>query len=104
MCLGYAHTQLSSIYLLSTFGASHVRKNTRLSTPAQLQCSRSGAWEPGNEATHDIVLPPLGTTSLYYMYMENQVTEVISSVRPPGFLHTHLMNYLVSPTHSNYAT
>ena len=25
-------------------------KNTGLSTPAQLQCSRSGAWEPGNEA------------------------------------------------------
>ena len=22
-----------------------------ISTPAQLQCSRSGAWEPGNEAT-----------------------------------------------------
>ena len=51
MRLGYAHAQLSSLYLLSTFGTSHVRKNTRLSTPAQLQCSRSGAWEPGNEAT-----------------------------------------------------
>ena len=24
------------------------------STPAQLQCSRSGAWEPGNEATRRI--------------------------------------------------
>ena len=50
LSLGYAHTQLSSLYLLSTFTASHVRKNTRFSTPAQLQCSRSGAWEPGNEA------------------------------------------------------
>jgi len=29
----------------------HVTKNTRLSTPAQLQCSRSGAWEPGNEVS-----------------------------------------------------
>jgi len=42
--------KLSSLYLLSTFGTFHVTKNTRLSTPAQLQCSRSGAWEPGNEA------------------------------------------------------
>ena len=25
-------------------------KNTRLSTPAQLQCLHSGAWESGNEA------------------------------------------------------
>ena len=35
---------------MSIFTASHVRKNTRLSTPVQLQCLRSGAWEPGNEA------------------------------------------------------
>ena len=27
-----------------------MRKNTRLSPPAQLQCSHSGAEEPGNEA------------------------------------------------------
>ena len=26
------------------------KKNTRLSTPAQLQCLRSKVWEPGNEA------------------------------------------------------
>ena len=26
------------------------KKNIRLSTPTQLQCSRPGAWEPGNEA------------------------------------------------------
>ena len=50
LSLRYVHPQLSSLYLLSTFTASHVRKNTRLSTPAQLQCSHSGAWEPGNEA------------------------------------------------------
>ena len=36
---------------MSTFGAAHVRKNTRLSTPAQLQCSHSGVWEPGNKAS-----------------------------------------------------
>ena len=48
--LGYAHAQLSSLYLLPTFTASHVSKNTRLSTPAQLQCSHSGAWD---EATSD---------------------------------------------------
>ena len=46
----YAHAQLSSLYPLSTFTAFHVRKNTRLSMPAQLQCLRSGAWEPGSEA------------------------------------------------------
>jgi len=28
-----------------------VTKKNRLSTPAQLQCSRSGTWEPGNEAS-----------------------------------------------------
>ena len=47
----YAHAQLSPLYLLSTFGAFHVTKNTRLSTPAQLQCLRSRAWKPGNEAS-----------------------------------------------------
>ena len=31
-------------------------KNTRLSTPAQLQCSHSGAWEPGNEAIDQVCL------------------------------------------------
>ena len=50
LCRGYTHAQLSSFYLLSTFTAFHVTKNTRLSTPAQLQCSRSGAWGPGNKA------------------------------------------------------
>ena len=34
----------------------HVRKDTRLSTPAQLKCLCSGAWEPGNEAS---LLPPV---------------------------------------------
>ena len=50
LCRGYTHAQLSSLYPLSSFTASHVRKNTRLSTPAQLQCSHSGVWEPGNKA------------------------------------------------------
>ena len=39
---------------MSTFTASHMRKNTRLSMPAQLQCSRSRAWEPGNEAMPNV--------------------------------------------------
>ena len=52
MSRGYAHTQLRWFYLVSTSGAFHVRKNTRLSTPAQLHCSHSGAWEPGNEANN----------------------------------------------------
>ena len=30
LSLGYAHTQLRSLYPLSTFGASHMSKNTRL--------------------------------------------------------------------------
>ena len=38
------------LYPLSTLDGAHVRKHTRLSTPAQLQCSCSRAWEPGNEA------------------------------------------------------
>jgi len=38
-----------------------VTKNTRLSTPAQLHCSRSGAWEPGNEAIPSPLLPSLFT-------------------------------------------
>ena len=53
--LGYAHAQLSSLYLLSTFGAFHMTKNTRLSTPAQLQCLCSGMWEPGNEARKSLL-------------------------------------------------
>ena len=62
MRLGYAHAQLSSLYLLSTlngFGAFHVTKNTRLSTPAQLQCSRSGAWERGYLGTRLGSLVPM---------------------------------------------
>ena len=45
-CSESRQLHVSPLYLLSTFGAIHVTKNTRLSTPAQLQCSRSGAWEP----------------------------------------------------------
>ena len=33
-----------------TIKVSQVRKNTRLSPPAQLQCLRSGAEKPGNKA------------------------------------------------------
>jgi len=49
----YAHTQLRWFYLVSTFDSDHVRKNTRLFMPAQLQCSHSGVWEPGNGATRN---------------------------------------------------
>ena len=54
LSFGYAHAQLSPLYFLSIFTASHVRKNTRLSTPAQLQCSCSRAWEPGNKGKQDM--------------------------------------------------
>ena len=54
--LGYAHTQSRSFYPHSTVEAAHVRKSTRLSTPAQLQCSHSGTWEPGNETNNALHL------------------------------------------------
>ena len=41
---------------MSTFGAAHVRKDTRLSPPAQLQCSCFGVWDPGNEANYVVHL------------------------------------------------
>ena len=37
MSLGYAHLQLRSFYLRSTFCGAHVRKNTRLSPQEQVQ-------------------------------------------------------------------
>ena len=43
----YAHGQLRSFYLLSTFSGVHMMLNTRLSTPAQLQCSCSVFWSMG---------------------------------------------------------
>ena len=45
------HARLRSLYPLSTFDAAHMRKNTRLSTPAQLQCLCSEVGEPGNKAS-----------------------------------------------------
>ena len=53
LCHGYAHPQLQCIVSLplAIFGTFHMRKNTRLSKPAQLQCLRSSAWEAGNEAS-----------------------------------------------------
>ena len=56
LSLGYAHTQSRSFYPHSTVEAAHIRKSTRLSTPAQLQCSHSGTWEPGNETNNALHL------------------------------------------------
>ena len=70
MRLGYAHAQLSSFYLLSTFGAFHMTKNTRLSTPAQLQCLHSRAWEPGNEATFSICFQYLLSVSAFSTHFQ----------------------------------
>ena len=66
---GYTHTQLRSLCPLSTctFNGAHVRKNTRLFPPAQLQCSHSGAGEPGNEARKLLCLYTL--CLLHFMYM-----------------------------------
>ena len=48
----YTETQIDweSLVCLSTFDGTHMRRNTRLSPPAQLQCWHSGAGEPGVEA------------------------------------------------------
>ena len=42
--------QLRSFHPLLTFDNAHVRKDTSVSPPAQLQCSHSRVGEPGNEA------------------------------------------------------
>ena len=43
---------LLEIYPSTSLVPSYVpRLSWNVSTPARLQCSRSGAWEPGNEAT-----------------------------------------------------
>ena len=38
---------VKSFYPLSTFDAAHIRKNNRLSSPAQGQCLHPGVWEQG---------------------------------------------------------
>ena len=48
---------------LSTFDGAYVRKNTRLSSPAQLNCSHSRAGEPGNEAKQVVA-----QDYIYYIY------------------------------------
>ena len=65
---GYAHVQSRSFYPLSTFDGAHVRKDIRLSPPARLQCSRSEAWEPGNEAKSSLL-----RTSNYVFYIPGVV-------------------------------
>ena len=48
---GYTHTQLSSLYPLSTFTTSHVRKKYQaLHACTTSQCSHSWVWEPGNKS------------------------------------------------------
>ena len=53
-----------SVLSPSTLDTAHMRKNTRFSLPTQLQCSRSGAGEPGNEATYTIGTPTKRGNSL----------------------------------------
>ena len=48
---------------LSTFDGAYVRKNTRLSPPAQLNCSHSRVGEPGNEAKQVVA-----QDYIYYSY------------------------------------
>ena len=48
----YAHARLSSFYPLSTFTASHVRKNTRLCTTSMFTFRTVGAWKRGYMSTY----------------------------------------------------
>ena len=68
----------TKVFLYSTFDGAYVRKNTRLSPPAQLQCSRSRAEEPGNEAIHTEEWTDRYTDKLTGMEWDQQCTQ-----RPP---------------------
>ena len=68
-----------SLYPLSTFTAFHVTKTTRLSMPAHLQCSHSGAWEPGNEVRNLYVCKTL------MMLLLRIKSEKPASFRKPKF-------------------
>ena len=53
LCIRHSVCMIMCSKLSATFTLSHahVRKTTRLSTPAQLQCLHSRAWEPGSLGT-----------------------------------------------------
>ena len=90
LSLGYAHAHSRSAYLVSTFDSAHVRKNTSLSTPAQLQCSHSGVWEPGNKATSSLPsFPPFWKLSLTFSVHLLMTSEVKcgSCLRKESRLH-----------------
>ena len=65
-------------------------KNTSLSTPAQLQCSYSGVWEPGNEATSSLPSSPpfwkLSLTFSVHLFMTSEV-KCGSCLRKESRLH-----------------
>ena len=67
---------------------SHVRKDTRLSPPAQLQRLRSGEWEPGNEAT---ALKYGCVRLMKLVYMGNQSLRLLSD--PLKRYSTIVMSY-----------
>ena len=78
LSLGYAHAQLRSFYPLSTFNDFLGTKNTRLSMPAQLQCS--GLWDPGNEARSLTIKPQIGFFRLSYKSKPQWRQQVIYKV------------------------
>ena len=71
---------VKSFYSLSTFDAAHIRKNNRLSTPAQGQCLDYAVWEQGYH------LPSL-TLSLTVADVPMENFE-IKTLRPHCVYHT----------------
>ena len=84
--------QLNSFYLRSTFDGAHVRKNTRLSLPAQLQCLCSGAEEPGSEGRygHVTVEDPGNEASSYSVSITNLRKQLKTLTALTNVLHTSL--------------
>ena len=48
-----------------------------ISTPAQLQCSRSGAWEPGNEASKVMSLSALVGLGMRPSHADNILYQIV---------------------------
>ena len=88
----WVHVQLRSFYLRSTFDGAHARKNTRLCLPAQLQCSCSGAEEPGSEGRygHVTVEEPGNEAGLYSVSITNLRKQLKALTALTNVLHTSL--------------
>ena len=86
----------------------HVTKNTRLFMPAQLQCSHSRAWGPGNEAICRALLQHIASVSRHNYCSSLTLTKICPEIvwllnviispllHQPTHLHTN------TPTHSTH--